>query len=123
MMGDKIVCLNPRREPAIFWARVSKHSGCWSNAVLGPNSYFDSALSLYFSVRPQKITAVWELVSHFQLKFRNVCDKCDIVIIMMIALEIVMIVIFMILIILMIIMVVINGNNAALATTSASVKI
>jgi len=63
------------------------------------------------------------LVSQVQLKFRNVCDKCAIVIIMMIALKIVMIVIFMILIILMVIMVVINGNNAALATTSPSVKI
>jgi len=106
-MGDKILCLNPGRETAIFWARFSKHSGCWSNAVLGPNSCFDSALSLYFLVRPQKITTVWELVSQVQLKFRNVCDKCATVIIMMIALKIVMIVVLMILIILMVIMVVI----------------
>ena len=50
MMGGKILCLNPLREHAIFWARFSKHSGCCSNAVLGPNSCLDGAISLYFLV-------------------------------------------------------------------------
>jgi len=47
MLGCKILRLNPLREPAIFWARFWKHSGWWwSNAVLGPNSCLNGALSL-----------------------------------------------------------------------------
>jgi hypothetical protein len=46
MVGGKILGLNPPSEPAIFWARFSKHSGWWSNAVFGPNSCLDGALSL-----------------------------------------------------------------------------